>query len=71
MAKNPPCHAGDTGLNPVWGARIPHAPRAKCKTNNLVTDSVKTFKFVHMQKKYFSFPGNRMASAKALRLEHY
>ena len=25
MVKNPPCHAGDTGSNPDWGLKNPHA----------------------------------------------
>ena len=25
VVKNPPCNAGDTGLIPSWGTKIPHA----------------------------------------------
>ena len=24
VVKNPPCHAGGSGLMPVWGTKIPH-----------------------------------------------
>ena len=31
VAKNPPANAGDTGLAPGWGTKIPHA--ARCRQN--------------------------------------
>ena len=27
VVKNPPCNAGDVGLIPGWGTKIPHAVR--------------------------------------------
>ena len=55
----------------LFGELGSHMPKKQKVKQTVVTDSINTFKFVHIEKKNLSFPGNRMASAKALRLEHY
>ena len=42
------------GLTPDWGAKIPHASPPKNRTSNtsnIVTNSIKTLKMVHVKKK--------------------
>ena len=46
--------AGGAGSIPGWGAKNPHAWRAKTKTwngNSIVTNSIKILKVVHIKKK--------------------
>ena len=45
--------AGDAGLIPGLGAKIPHASQPKnqnIKQSNFVTNSIKTLKMVHIKK---------------------
>ena len=47
VVKTSPSNAGSAGLNPGWGARIPHASQPKNKPkhktrNYIVTNSIKT-----------------------------
>ena len=54
MVKTSPSYAGGAGSIPGWGAGIPHASRPKSKTwnrGNVLTNSVKTLKMVHIKKK--------------------
>ena len=45
-------NAGDVGSIPGQGAKIPHASWTKNQNiNNIITDSIKTFKMVHIKKK--------------------
>ena len=52
-------NAGDVGSIPGQGAKIPHASWTKNQNiNNIITDSIKTFKMVHIKKKKsYNFPG--------------
>ena len=52
MVKTSASNAGGTGLIPDLGAKIPHASqskRPKYKTGNIVTNSVKALKVVHIK----------------------
>ena len=54
MVKTSPFSAAVAGLIPNQGAKIPHASQSKnqnVEQSNIVTNSVKTFKMVHIQKK--------------------
>ena len=53
-----PSNAGGTGSIPGWRAKIPYASQPKKKhriqnKNNIVTNSIKIFKMVHIKKKSF------------------
>ena len=54
MVKTSPSNAGSAGSIPGWGAKIPHASRPKNQEtknrSNIVTNSVKTLKRVHIKK---------------------
>ena len=50
MAKTPPCKAGGGGSIPGQGTKIQHASWPKDR-NNIVTNSIKTFKMVQIKKK--------------------
>ena len=52
---NSPSNEGSAGVIPDWGAKIPHVPRGQKKNkiqsrNNIVTNSIKTLKMVHIKK---------------------
>ena len=55
MVGTSPSNAWGVGLIPGWGARIPYAswPKSQNTNNrgNIVTNSIKTFKMVHIKKK--------------------
>ena len=56
MVKTLPSSAGGVGSIPGGGAKIPHASRPKhqnIKHSNIVTNSIKTLKMVHIKKKIF------------------
>ena len=50
MAKTQPCKAGGGGSIPGQGTKIQHASWPKDR-NNIVTNSIKTFKMVQIKKK--------------------
>ena len=50
MVKTSPSKAGGVGSIPGLGAKIPHALRPKNRSD-IVTDSIKTLKLVHIKKK--------------------
>ena len=53
MVGTSPSSAGSTGSIPARGAKIPHALRPKnqnMKQKNIVTNSIKTLKMVHIKK---------------------
>ena len=39
------------GLIPGWRAKIPHVSWPKSQTNNILTNSIKTFKMIHIKNK--------------------
>ena len=54
VVKTLPSSAGDAGSIPGWGAKLPHASGSKnqnIKRSNIVTNSIKTLKMVHIKKK--------------------
>ena len=57
MVKTLPSNAGGAGSILGWGAKIPHAlrpkkPKHKKNRSNIVTNSIKTLKMVHIKKYY-------------------
>ena len=53
VVKISPSNAGGVGSIPGWGAKIPHASGLKKKkkkknTSNIVTNSIKTLKIIHI-----------------------
>ena len=67
MVKTSSSNAGGVGSTPDQGAKIPRASRPKSQTNkqkkqlkkktrsNIVTNPIKTFKMVHIQKNFLIF----------------
>ena len=54
MVKTSPSYAGGPCSIPGWGAKIPHASRLEnqnIKQSNIVTNSIKTLRTVHIKKK--------------------
>ena len=51
VVKNPPSTAGGMGSIFGQGTKIPHALRLN--RNNIVINSIKTSKIVHIKKKFF------------------
>ena len=54
MVKTSPSNTGDAGLISGWGIKIPHSSWPKNQSinrSNIVSDSIKTFKMVHIKKK--------------------
>ena len=54
MVKTSPTNTGDAGLISGWGIKIPHSSWPKNQSinrSNIVSDSIKTFKMVHIKKK--------------------
>ena len=56
VVKTSPSNVGSAGSIPGWGAKIPHALRPKYQKNpqnrsNIVTNSIKTLKMVHVKNK--------------------
>ena len=54
MGKTSPFNAGGASVIPGQGTKIPHASWPKAKTenrSNIVTNSIKTLKTVHIKKK--------------------
>ena len=54
VVKTLPSNAGGVGLIPGLGTKIPNALRPKnqnLKQSNIVTNSIKTLRMVHIQKK--------------------
>ena len=61
MVKTSPYNAVGVGLIPGWGAKIPHASRPKnqnIKRSNIVTNSIKTLKMVHIKKIFLKKAAN-------------
>ena len=60
MVETSPSKAGVAGSTPGWGAKIQHVSRPKPKiqqqqekpSGNIVTNSIKTFKMVHIKDLY-------------------
>ena len=55
VVKTSPSYAGGVGSSPGWGVETPHVSRSKnqIKTISTVTNSIKTLKMVHIEKKIF------------------
>ena len=54
MVKTSPSNTGDAGSISGWGIKIPHSSWPKNQSinrSNIVSDSIKTFKMVHIKKK--------------------
>ena len=54
MVKTSPSNTGDAGSISGWGIKIPHSSWSKNQSinrSNIVSDSIKTFKMVHIKKK--------------------
>ena len=56
VVKTSPCNTEDTGSIPVGETKIPHASGPKNQNiknrSNIVTNSIKTLKIVHMKKSF-------------------
>ena len=56
VVKTSPSNTGAVGSIPDWGAKISHASQWKNRTVNVVTNSVRTLKMVHVKKKKAKSP---------------